>query len=678
MEKVKLYKHNEETYEKIKKEFNICNKVAVIQATGTGKGYLILKYIQDNPNINKIILAPSNYILEQMQNEANSELPNTKLFTYKKIVNMTHEQLKDLKADFIALDEFHRCGAKTWRVGINKLIDIFPNAKVLGTSATPIRYLDNQRDMSDEIFNGNIVTKLSLTEAIVKNILPMPKYIYALFTLEDEFAKMIEKIGKSKNNKNDKIDLLKKLDKLKNNLDKSRGVPQILNKYINKNEDKFIVFCKDKTHQDKMIKVVDDWFLKSGITKSVKNYILYSNFGKRNNTELNRFKNDNSSSIKLLFSINMLNEGIHLEDISGVILLRPTISKIIFSQQIGRAIQTGNNKQPLIFDFVNNSDSVGGSSFFNDLKETYFKLKETTEFTGENFDLDDFMIYDEVKDVLDLFMDFDDKLINDWDYMYEILKKYKFEFGNCDVPRRLHYKNVYLGNWVATQRKLYKNNFLAENRMQLLSNICFSWNISDIKWNYMFKLIKEYIDEFSNCCVPQGFIYKKETLGEWVITQRKSYKNNKLDTNKIKQLTKIGFVWNSFDESWNHMYELLKEYKKDFGDLNIPLREKYKEEALGSWVVNQRTHNKNKTISEDRIKKLNEIDFIWDTLDNNWHTMFKLLEVYISKFGLNNINQKLKYGDKNLGTWISNQQNNYKRGNLNQSRIDKLKNLNIL
>ena len=67
---------------------------------------------------------------------------------------------------------------------------------------------------------------------------------------------------------------------------------------------------------------------------------------------------DKSDHLKLLFCIDMLNEGVHVEGIDGVILLRPTISPILYLQQIGRALSTGKGKnvRPVIFDVVNNFD----------------------------------------------------------------------------------------------------------------------------------------------------------------------------------------------------------------------------------------------------------------------------------------------------------------------------------
>lgn len=57
--------------------------------------------------------------------------------------------------------------------------------------------------------------------------------------------------------------------------------------------------------------------------------------------DLEAFTMDNSMHIKLLFVIDMLNEGIHIPDIDGAILLRPTVSPILYRQQIGRVLSAG-------------------------------------------------------------------------------------------------------------------------------------------------------------------------------------------------------------------------------------------------------------------------------------------------------------------------------------------------
>ena len=70
------------------------------------------------------------------------------------------------------------------------------------------------------------------------------------------------------------------------------------------------------------------------------------------------FKADGSAHLKLLFCIDMLNEGIHTPDVSGVILFRPTVSPTVYKQQIGRALSCGSAQTPLILDVVNNVENL--------------------------------------------------------------------------------------------------------------------------------------------------------------------------------------------------------------------------------------------------------------------------------------------------------------------------------
>jgi len=61
------------------------------------------------------------------------------------------------------------------------VLKAYPNVPVLGLSATAIRYLDKQRDMSDELFDGNIVSQMTLGDEIVHGILNPILSIYFYF-----------------------------------------------------------------------------------------------------------------------------------------------------------------------------------------------------------------------------------------------------------------------------------------------------------------------------------------------------------------------------------------------------------------------------------------------------------------------------------------------------------------
>ena len=177
---IKLFEHNETAYTSAIKMLNKTGKAAIIHPTGTGKSFIAFKLCEDNINKRICWLSPSEYIFKtQCENLAavGSAVPdNIAFFTYAKLMLMTDSELKEIRPDYIILDEFHRCGAEMWGKGVENLLNKCPDIPVLGLSATAIRYLDNRRDMSSELFDGNIASEMTLGRAIVRGILNSPKY----------------------------------------------------------------------------------------------------------------------------------------------------------------------------------------------------------------------------------------------------------------------------------------------------------------------------------------------------------------------------------------------------------------------------------------------------------------------------------------------------------------------
>ncbi|MGG1650475.1 Helicase associated domain protein [Paenibacillus sp. NRS-1775] len=659
---IELYPHNQETYEKIIEAWKTQNRVATVQATGTGKTFLILKCLFTYPDVNKVVLAPSNHILNQLSSKVD-ELPNTTLLTYSKLSFMSEEDIKQLDTNMIVFDEFHRCGADKWGSGVQNLLDIFADAKLLGLTATPIRHLDKGRDMSDELFEGNVVTTLTLPQAIVKDILPMPKYISALYTFDEEIDNLKDKINKSTNKDEEKEDLSKIVDGLKHKLEKSNGVPSILKKYLKNETGKFIVFCKDGKHLMEMMETVKQWFKSANIGKEIEIYSVISN-KEDNEEELIQFiKNKNNDNVRLLFSIEMLNEGLHVQDVTGVILLRPTTSPIIYFQQIGRALQAGNKKQPLIFDLVNNFSSLGSNQLSEGLREAVENENNQREITGlEPLEIDQFEIYDEMHEIYDIFAEIQGRLNDNWDAMFE---RYKSgERGEKDTT---------MWNWVNVQRVNYKKGRIIEDRITRLNEINFVWDKYDEKWTKAIELMNEYKNKHGHCNVPYKYIDKGGVkLGFWVNCQRTLKKNNKLSQERIDKLNSIGFQWSIVDENlWHNFYEILIEFKQKNGHLIVPRGYTVESYKLSVWVKTQRRFYKNNRLSQERIDMLNSIGFQWGTTDL-WNNTFNLLIKYKDKHNNCNVPREYEIDGVKLGYWVHRQRTFYKENRLSQKQIDKL------
>jgi len=649
---IDLFPHNQETYNKIIAAWQTQNRVATVQATGTGKTFLILKCIYTYPTVNKVILAPSNHILDQFIERVDENgLPNTTLLTYAKLSFMSEEDIQALNPELIVLDEFHRVGATEWGKGVETLLNMFPNAKLLGTTATPIRHLDNGRDMSDELFDGNVVTNLSLPQAVVKGILPMPKYISALYTFDEEVLNIQNKIKKSSNNESEKAELNKIVSELKHKLQKSNGVPSILKKHLKDQTGKFVVFCKDSEHLEQMKETVAEWFKAAKIGKKIETYsVLHGR--KDNDEQIQLFiENKNTDNLILLFSIDMLNEGLHVKDVTGVILLRPTTSPIIYFQQIGRSLEAGKKKSPIVFDLVNNFNSLGSQTLNEGLREAVNEENGQRDETEQGrIEIDQFEIYDEVHEISEVFAEIEGRLRDDWDLMFEKWKK-----GDYDKSDKK------MKTWISTQRHFYKHKTIPTERIEKLESEGFVWDPADIEWETKF-------EKFKN--TPKDQLNK--TMKSWVIAQR--FHNNKgnLSKERMNKLKAVGFQWEPRAQSWENSFNMLLEYYWKNKNSDVSFEYEVNKIKLGHWVGKQRIAFKKGRMSRERIDKLNELRFKWEPTENSWNENYNILLCWWKKQGSLNITISTEIDGNKIGLWVKTQRKDYKKGKLSQEKIDQL------
>lgn len=412
-----LKPHNIETIKNILEIYKTSNKCCAIQATGTGKTFLILRLLEIYNDEGKVavIFAPNREIIKQTKKRMKKfGLNNATFYTYQKLARMTDEEIAAMEFDLIVCDELHRTGAKTWGQKFGVLVNSHPDSKVFGVTATPLRCADG-RDMAEEYFDGNKACDISLAEALVREIIPvMPLYVSALYTFEEEYQSMSEKIEKGNNSIEEKAELQKELLAAKQQLEKANGVPEIIKKYITNYNGKYLVFCKDKKHLYAMKDVVVGWFREAGYDGKIFAYPYYSNSSavKKN---LENFENNKEEGLKLLFVIDKLNEGLHLDEVHGCILLRTTVSNIIYYQQIGRAIDAGSMEQRVILDLVSNFNSLKSFNLKRELKQKV-KERQTGKFAecSNEFEFNNFDVIDCVQECIDVFNNIDAQITNGW------------------------------------------------------------------------------------------------------------------------------------------------------------------------------------------------------------------------------------------------------------------------
>ena len=227
--------------------------------------------------------------------------------------------------DYIVIDECHHATASTYK----KIIRFFEPEFLLGLTATPER-MDNQDVF--ELFDTNVPYELRLRDAIINDIIVPFKYYGIRDTLVEYGL-----------NKNEERRMIAQL------ADEAHGefVCSEIEKYRPQGKLKALAFCRNVTHARMMSESLGERYKTSYLTGN-------NNIGERIRA-YNDLQND-STELEILFTVDILNEGVDIPGINMVLFLRPTESSTVFIQQLGRGLRKYTGKDYVtVLDFIGNS-----------------------------------------------------------------------------------------------------------------------------------------------------------------------------------------------------------------------------------------------------------------------------------------------------------------------------------
>ncbi len=379
---IKLFEHNEKAYQQLVNVLANNQMATIDHATGTGKSFIALKYLYRNKDKKILYLSPTYPIFTQLvknhMGKLNIDIQEFATFDhmiYRTLLGMDIEELAK-KYDIIVLDEYHRCGAKEWGKKISLLLNLiknqYPDSKVIGLTATNKRYLDNERDMNLELFGGICASRLDLADAIIQGILPAPVYINTIQSCDDRIERLRNLINQNLSYSMDREKYLSLLDELTKLKECNMPSENIFSPYIKKENGKYIVFNSTINDIAKNKRKVARWFGNCNITS----YEIHSRKSNEKNEEtLMNFRNS-KDGINLLFVVDILNEGIHVDGIDGIIMMRHTASPIIYFQQLGRLLSYSSRLDELVvWDLVDNLKAHQVIyNLYQDVKERVSKL----------------------------------------------------------------------------------------------------------------------------------------------------------------------------------------------------------------------------------------------------------------------------------------------------------------
>jgi superfamily II DNA or RNA helicase len=323
-------------------------RAILISATGTGKTYLSAFDVKNYKPKKFLFLAHREQLLLQAEEsyktvlgpEINTGFLSGKYKDYNcdylfSTMNMMakeeiYTKFKKDEFDYIIIDEAHRSPSYSYQ----KIINYFKPKFLFGMTATPSR--TDAKDVLEN-FDKNIALKIDLKQAMEYNLL-CPFHYFGISEIYID-GKIVDD--------NTNINDLGSDDRVKNIIEKI--------KFYGHSGDrvKGLIF----TRNVKEAELLSDKFNKNGY-KTIA--LSASNSIEERTKAIERLESDDidNSNLDYIFSVDIFNEGVDIPSVNQIILLRPTKSAVIFTQQLGRGLRKYHDKEfVVVLDFIGNYEN---------------------------------------------------------------------------------------------------------------------------------------------------------------------------------------------------------------------------------------------------------------------------------------------------------------------------------
>ena len=307
---------------------------------------------------------------------------------------------------YLVIDEFHHAVNEQYQ----RIVKYFKPQFLLGLTATPER-MDGRNIY--ELCDYNVPYEISLKDAINKGML-VPFHYYGIYDDTDYSGLHLIR---------GRYDEKELNETYIGNIHRHDLIYKYYCKYGSK---KALGFCCSRAHAEEMAKE----FCERGIPSVA----VYSNANGTYSEERGKaIKKLKSGEIRVIFSVDMFNEGVDITSVDMVMFLRPTESPIVFLQQLGRGLRRSKGKEYLnVLDFIGNYEKAGRVRFLLTgrtlEKNEYYNPADRSVFP------DDCLIDFDMK-LIDLFSEMDKKHLKVRDQIRKEYYRVKEFLGR--IPSRM-------------------------------------------------------------------------------------------------------------------------------------------------------------------------------------------------------------------------------------------------
>jgi superfamily II DNA or RNA helicase len=324
-------------------------------ATGLGKTYLGIFDTQAMQSERILFIVHVEHILKQAKNSFESVVPTRAVemgfFTGKEkshegknIIFSTVQTISREKNltqfapdyfDYVIIDESHHTAAESYK----KVAEYFQPKFFLGLTATPDRM--DKKDVL-EYYGNNLVFEMSQTEAIKQGYLANLEY--RGFKDNVDYSEIYYNGFRYDINDLNKSLMIEKRDRAV--IDKFKELAHTK---------KTIAFCVSIDHAE--------WSAQKFREAGYDAIAIHSKIEDKNTAGAYQSAGEiieafDKGRHQIVIVVDMLNEGIDIPDVECLLMLRPTESSTILTQQIGRGLRIAHNKSGvLVLDFIGNYKS---------------------------------------------------------------------------------------------------------------------------------------------------------------------------------------------------------------------------------------------------------------------------------------------------------------------------------
>ncbi len=193
--------------------------------------------------------------------------------------------------------------------------------------------------------------------------------------------------------------------------------------------------------------------------------------------------------------------------------------------------------------------------------------------------------------------------------------------------------------------------------------------------------------DFSTLNMLTNIFRKSDTTNAPSGQEKVDVKTTTHNSNKNEQDTASARFKPFHEEKWSFHYDELLQFKKENGHCLVPHTFPAKPH-LARWVKRQRRQyklklegDKNSTMTDERIKILNDIGFVWDSHEVVWNERFHQLIKYKEQYGNCKVPSYCKECPQ-LASWVKCQRRQYKlfweEGKGSSMTVDRIQLLNSI